>query len=66
MRSRGSVNVREIAKKLGGGGHEYAAGFPIRPKPLHRFLLYLGITNPYTEWCVSKVEKALCGGEGSS
>jgi len=66
LRSRGSVNVREIAKKLGGGGHEYAAGFPIRPRLLHRLLLYLGITNPYTEWCVSKVEKALCGGEGSS
>jgi oligoribonuclease NrnB/cAMP/cGMP phosphodiesterase (DHH superfamily) len=60
LRSRGSVNVREVAKKLGGGGHEYAAGFSIRPRLLHRILLYLGITGPYTEWCVSRVEEALC------
>lgn len=66
LRSRGSINVREIAKKLGGGGHEYAAGFSIRPRLLHRLLLYLGITGPYTEWCVSKVEKALCSDEYSS
>jgi oligoribonuclease NrnB/cAMP/cGMP phosphodiesterase (DHH superfamily) len=65
LRSRGSVNVREVAKKLGGGGHEYAAGFSVRPHLLHRILLYLGITSPYTEWCVSKVEKALCSGDSN-
>ncbi len=60
LRSRGRVDVREIAKELGGGGHRSAAGFPLRPPWIHRLLLLLGITGPYLRWCLAKVERALC------
>jgi bifunctional oligoribonuclease and PAP phosphatase NrnA len=30
IRSKGSVNVADIAEKFGGGGHECAAGFSIQ------------------------------------
>jgi nanoRNase/pAp phosphatase (c-di-AMP/oligoRNAs hydrolase) len=33
LRSRGTVNVREIAKRYDGGGHKQAAGFSVAVNP---------------------------------
>ncbi len=60
LRSGGGVDVREIAKRLGGGGHRNAAGFSLRPPWVYRLLLPLGIAGPYVRWCLSKVEEVLC------
>ncbi|MEM2207656.1 MAG: DHHA1 domain-containing protein [Sulfolobales archaeon] len=60
LRSRGKVDVREIAKKLGGGGHPNAAGFSLRPPWLYRVLLLIGIPSPYVKWCMSRIKAVLC------
>ncbi|MCX8208851.1 MAG: DHHA1 domain-containing protein [Sulfolobales archaeon] len=60
LRSRGSIDVREIAKKLGGGGHRYASGFSVRPPLVYRVLLLLGISSPYVRWCLSRIRRAIC------
>ena len=56
LRSRG-VNVREVAKALGGGGHTYAAGAPLKPPLYIRLLYLLGIRGPHLKWCVRRVLK---------
>lgn len=33
LRSRGDIDVSEIAKKFGGGGHKNAAGFQLKTLP---------------------------------
>lgn len=60
LRSTGAVDVREVAKKLGGGGHPNAAGFSINPPLLLRVLIFFGIRGPFLRWCMSKIEKFLC------
>jgi len=60
LRSNGRVDVREVAKKLGGGGHPNAAGFSVKPPTLLKVLLFFGIKGPFLKWCMSKVEKFLC------
>ncbi|MCX8184299.1 MAG: DHHA1 domain-containing protein [Sulfolobales archaeon] len=60
LRSRGRVDVREIAKKLGGGGHRNAAGFSVRPPWIYRILILLGISSPYVRWCLSRIKSAVC------
>lgn len=61
LRSRGRVDVREVAARLGGGGHHNAAGFSVRPPWVYRFLLLLGLTGPYVRWCMTNIERVLCG-----
>lgn len=60
LRSRGRVDVREVALRLGGGGHHNAAGFSLRPPWIYRVLLLLGLSGPYVRWCMAKIERALC------
>lgn len=60
LRSRGKVDVREIAKKLGGGGHPNAAGFSLRPPWPYRVLLLINISRPYVKWCMSRIKTVLC------
>jgi len=61
LRSR-NVNVREIAKKLGGGGHPSAAGAPIRPPLLVVILAKLGLKSPLLNWCFKKVAEVITRG----
>ena len=61
LRSR-DVNVREIAKKLGGGGHPAAAGAPVRPPLLILVLAKLGFKSLLLNWCFKKVAEAITGG----
>lgn len=61
LRSRGKVDVSEVARKLGGGGHHNAAGFSIHPPWIYRVLLLLSISEPYLKWCTSRIEDAICG-----
>ncbi len=61
LRSR-NVNVREIAKKLGGGGHPAAAGAPIRPPLLILILAKLGLKSPLLNWCFKKVAEVITEG----
>lgn len=54
LRSR-SLDVREVALSMGGGGHPRAAGAGLKPDLIRRIMYFLGLKNLYTEWCVSKV-----------
>lgn len=54
LRSR-SIDVREVAFSMGGGGHPRAAGAGLKPDLIRRILYFLGLKNLYTEWCVNKV-----------
>jgi len=54
FRSR-SYNVREIAKRLGGGGHVRAAGAPLKPPLIIRIASLLGLRILHVKWCLSKV-----------
>lgn len=38
LRSRGNVDVSELAKQMGGGGHRKAAGFPLKDTVVKTFL----------------------------
>ncbi len=58
LRSR-NVNVREIAKRLGGGGHPAAAGAPIRPPLPILILAKLGLRSPLLNWCFRKVVEVI-------
>jgi len=60
LRSR-EVNVREIAKALGGGGHPQAAGAPARPPLLIRLLAIFRVKTPLLNWCFRKVAQAITG-----
>ncbi len=57
LRSR-EVNVREIAYRLGGGGHPRAAGAPLR-LPLHYRLLSLIYPKARLLYAARRLEKAL-------
>ncbi len=58
LRSKG-FNVRELAKRLGGGGHPRASGAKMKPPLLKYLLAVIGIKGPLEKWCVSEVVKAL-------
>jgi len=52
-------NVRELAVRLGGGGHPKAAGAPFRTPLLYRLLLALGIKKPALKYCAKVVSREL-------
>lgn len=54
LRSR-RLNVRDIAKALGGGGHPQASGAHIKPPLVLRLLTALGIKRFQLNWCVNRV-----------
>ncbi len=60
LRSR-DVDVRRIAKALGGGGHPRAAGAPARPPLIIRLLAALRIKTPLLNWCLGRAAQALRG-----
>ncbi|MCX8186739.1 MAG: DHHA1 domain-containing protein [Sulfolobales archaeon] len=45
------LNIRELAVRLGGGGHPKAAGAPFKLPILYRFLIALGIRKPVLRYC---------------
>lgn len=59
LRSR-EVNVREIAMRMGGGGHPKAAGASLRPDIIRKIMYVIGLKKFYVEWCVSKVLEHVC------
>lgn len=54
LRSR-EFNVRELAKRLNGGGHPRAAGAPLRAPLIRVLLSILGFKKPLLNWCVNSV-----------
>ncbi len=54
-----SLDVRSVAKALGGGGHPRASGARLNPPLLIRFLSLLGVKSLHLRWCVNKVINAL-------
>jgi oligoribonuclease NrnB/cAMP/cGMP phosphodiesterase (DHH superfamily) len=58
LRSRG-FNVRELAKRMGGGGHPRASGAKTKPPLLKYILAVMRIRGPLKKWCISEVVKAL-------
>ncbi len=58
LRSR-EFNVRELAKRLNGGGHPRAAGAPLRPPLIRVFISMLGFKKPLLNWCVNTVVNKL-------
>lgn len=54
LRSR-SLDVREVALSMGGGGHPRAAGAGLKPDLIRRIMYFLGLKSLYTEWCINKV-----------
>ncbi|MEM0297637.1 MAG: DHHA1 domain-containing protein [Zestosphaera sp.] len=59
LRSR-EVDVREIAMRMGGGGHPKAAGASLRPSIIMRIMYVIGLKKFYAEWCVGKVLEHIC------
>ncbi len=54
LRSK-KLDVRELAKALGGGGHPRAAGAPLRVSLITKLLLLIGIKKPLIKKCLSEV-----------
>lgn len=52
-------NVRELAVRLGGGGHSKAAGAPFKTPLLYRLLLALGIKRPALKYCAKVISREL-------
>lgn len=53
------LNIRELAVRLGGGGHPKAAGAPFKTPLIYRLLLMLGIRKPALKYCARVVLKEL-------
>ncbi len=53
------LNIRELAVRLGGGGHPKAAGAPFKTPLIYRLLLMLGIRKPVLKYCAKVVLKEL-------
>lgn len=65
LRSR-TLNVREVALSMGGGGHPRAAGASLKPDLVRRLMYFLGLRSFYAEWCVNKVLKQLVSTQACS
>jgi len=61
LRSRW-LNVRDLAHKLGGGGHPRAAGASFKVPLLYKILLLLNIRKPLLRYCMRRVVRAVAGG----
>ncbi len=58
IRSR-DLNIRDLAVKLGGGGHPHAAGAPFKLPFIYKLMLYIGIRKPVLKLCSNIISKEL-------
>jgi oligoribonuclease NrnB/cAMP/cGMP phosphodiesterase (DHH superfamily) len=55
------LNIRELAVRLGGGGHPKAAGAPLKLPLLHKLLLRIGLKKYVLKYCAKVVTEAIKG-----
>jgi len=53
------LNIRELAVRLGGGGHPKAAGAPFKLPLLHKLLLRIGLKKYVLKYCAKVVTEAI-------
>ncbi len=54
-----NLNIRELAVRLGGGGHPKAAGAPFKTPFLYKLLTTLGIKKPALRYCAKVISKVM-------